>query len=71
MISVGEETGALDIMLGKIADFYDQEVDTAVKGLTSLIEPIVIVVMGVVIGTIVVAMFMPMFGLGELAGKQG
>ncbi len=71
MISVGEETGALDIMLTKIADFYDQEVDTAVKGLTSLIEPIVIVVMGVVIGTIVIAMFMPMFGLGELAGKQG
>jgi|CXWL01.1.fsa_nt_gi type IV pilus assembly protein PilC len=71
MISVGEETGALDIMLAKIADFYDQEVDTAVKGLTSLIEPIVIVVMGVIIGTIVIAMFMPMFGLGELAGKQG
>lgn len=71
MISVGEETGALDIMLTKIADFYDQEVDTAVKGLTSLIEPIVIVVMGLIIGTIVIAMFMPMFGLGELAGKQG
>lgn len=71
MISVGEETGALDVMLAKIADFYDQEVDTAVKGLTSLIEPIVIVVMGLVIGTIVVAMFMPMFGLGELASKQG
>jgi type IV pilus assembly protein PilC len=71
MISVGEETGALDIMLSKIADFYDQEVDTAVKGLTSLIEPIVIVVMGCVIGTIVVAMFMPMFGLGDLAGKEG
>ena len=71
MISVGEETGALDVMLSKIADFYDQEVDTAVKGLTSLIEPIVICVMGVVIGTIVICMFMPMFGLGELAGKQG
>jgi type IV pilus assembly protein PilC len=71
MISVGEETGALDIMLSKIADFYDSEVDTAVKGLTSLIEPIVIVVMGLIIGTIVIAMFMPMFGLGELAGKQG
>ena len=70
MISVGEETGSLDIMLSKIADFYDQEVDTAVKGLTSLIEPIVIVVMGGVIGTIVVAMFMPMFGLGELAGNM-
>lgn len=71
MISVGEETGSLDIMLSKIADFYDQEVDTAVKGLTSLIEPIVIVVMGVIIGTIVVAMFLPMFGLGELAGNMG
>ncbi|HEX4049211.1 MAG TPA: type II secretion system F family protein, partial [Elusimicrobiota bacterium] len=71
MISVGEETGALDVMLSKIADFYDQEVDTAVKGLTSLIEPIVIVVMGIVIGTIVVSMFMPMFSLGDLASKQG
>ncbi len=70
MISVGEETGALDIMLSKIADFYDQEVDAAVKGLTSMIEPIVIVVMGVVIGTIVVAMFMPMFGMGELASNM-
>jgi type IV pilus assembly protein PilC len=71
MISVGEETGALDIMLNKIADFYDQEVDAAVKGLTSMIEPIVIVIMGIIIGTIVVAMFMPMFSMGELAGKQG
>lgn len=71
MISVGEETGALDVMLAKIADFYDQEVDTAVKGLTSLIEPIVIVIMGIIIGTIVIAMFMPMFSMGELAGKQG
>ncbi|MBI5210480.1 MAG: type II secretion system F family protein [Elusimicrobia bacterium] len=71
MISVGEETGALDIMLSKIADFYDQEVDTAVKGLTSMIEPIVICIMGVVIGTIVIAMFMPMFGMGELASKAG
>ncbi|MDD5628256.1 MAG: type II secretion system F family protein [Elusimicrobia bacterium] len=70
MISVGEETGALDAMLAKIADFYDQEVDTAVKGLTSLIEPIVIVVMGAIVGTIVAAMFLPMFGMGELAGNM-
>lgn len=70
MISVGEETGSLDIMLQKIADFYDMEVDAAVKGLTSLIEPIVIVIMGIIIGTIVVAMFLPMFGLGELAGNM-
>lgn len=70
MISVGEETGSLDIMLTKIADFYDQEVDTAVKGLTSLIEPLVIVVMGVIIGGLVIAMFLPMFSLGELAGNM-
>ncbi|MBI5596292.1 MAG: type II secretion system F family protein [Elusimicrobia bacterium] len=66
MIGVGEETGALDQMLTKIADFYDQEVDTAVKGLTSMIEPLVIVVMGIIIGSIVVAMFLPMFQLGSM-----
>ncbi|MFA5779031.1 MAG: type II secretion system F family protein [Elusimicrobiota bacterium] len=71
MISVGEETGNLDTMLTKIADFYDQEVDVAVKGLTSMIEPIVICVMGIVIGAIVIAMFMPMFSMGALAGKAG
>jgi type IV pilus assembly protein PilC len=70
MISVGEETGALDVMLSKIADFYDQEVDTAIKGLTSLIEPIVIVIMGTIVGTIVAAMFLPMFGMGELASNM-
>ncbi|MDE2238023.1 MAG: type II secretion system F family protein, partial [Elusimicrobia bacterium] len=70
MIAVGEETGALDVMLGKIADFYDMEVDAAVKGLTSLIEPIIIVVMGVLIGTLVVAMFLPMFDLGQLASNM-
>jgi type IV pilus assembly protein PilC len=70
MISVGEETGGLDIMLGKIADFYDQEVDTAVKGLTSMIEPLIMVVMGVVIGAIVISMFMPMFSMGDLAGNS-
>ena len=68
MISVGEETGSLDNMLTKIADFYDTEVDTAVKGLTSMLEPIIMIVLGVVIGTIVIAMFMPMFGLGEMVG---
>lgn len=68
MISIGEETGSLDAMLAKIADFYDQEVDVAVKALTSMIEPIIIVVMGVVIGSIVIAMFMPMFEMGNLAG---
>ncbi|MEA3307385.1 MAG: type II secretion system F family protein [Elusimicrobiota bacterium] len=68
MIGVGEETGGLDNMLEKIADFYDQEVDTAVKGLTSMLEPIIMIIMGFVIGTIVIAMFMPMFSLGDMAG---
>jgi len=69
MVAIGEETGNLDTMLNKIADFYDQEVDTAVKGLTSMIEPLIIVAMGFIIGFIVIAMFLPMFELGNLAGK--
>jgi len=68
MISVGEETGGLDTMLNKIADFYDQEVDTAVKGLTSMIEPLIMIFMGVVIGGIVIAMFMPMLSMSDIAG---
>lgn len=66
MISVGEKTGGLDEMLQKIADFYDEEVDAAVSALTSLIEPLIIVVMGVVIGGILVAMYLPMF---DIIGK--
>lgn len=66
MINVGEETGALDAMLSKIADFYEDEVDAAVEGLTSIIEPILIVFLGVTIGFIVVAMFMPMFSIGNV-----
>lgn len=63
MINVGEQTGGLDEMLSKIADFYDDEVDAAVSALTSILEPVMIVVMGVVIGGMVVAMYMPMFDL--------
>ncbi|HEX7079059.1 MAG TPA: type II secretion system F family protein [Candidatus Eisenbacteria bacterium] len=63
MISVGEETGALDDMLTRIADFYDDEVDTAVDALTSLIEPLMIVFMGSVVGGMVIAMYLPMFKL--------
>lgn len=66
MIGVGEETGALDMMLAKVADFYDQEVDAEVKGLTSMIEPLVMVIMGIVIGTIVTAMFLPMMNMPNL-----
>ncbi len=61
MISVGEETGALDTMLTKIADFYDEEVAAMVESLTALIEPLMIAVMGVVIGGIIVSLYMPMF----------
>jgi type IV pilus assembly protein PilC len=66
MISVGENTGALDQMLQKIADFYDDEVDTAVSALTSLLEPIMIVFLGVVVGGLVVAMYLPIFKLVTL-----
>src|SRR5213595_808141 len=66
MISVGENTGALDQMLQKIADFYDDEVDTAVTALTSLLEPIMIVFLGVVVGGLVVAMYLPIFKLVTL-----
>ena len=60
MIAVGEETGGLDMMLDKIADFYEDEVAAAVKALTSIIEPIMIVVVGVIVGFVVISMYMPM-----------
>ena len=66
MISVGEATGAMDTMLGKIAEFYEDEVDTAVAGMMKLIEPILIFFLGVVIGGIVVCMFMPIFKMHEI-----
>ncbi len=61
MIAVGEETGALDTMLNKIADFYDEEVSTAVDGLTSLIEPLMMASLGVIVGGMVIALYLPMF----------
>lgn len=69
MIAVGEQTGALDAMLGKIADFYDEEVDTAVANLTALLEPMLMVFLGVVIGGVVIAMYMPIFKLVTVVGK--
>jgi type IV pilus assembly protein PilC len=63
MINVGETTGALDMMLSKIADFYEDEVDTAVAGLLTLLEPVMIAFLGVVVGGIVIAMYMPIFDL--------
>jgi type IV pilus assembly protein PilC len=63
MIGVGEQTGAMDTMLSKIADFYEDEVDAAVEGMMKLIEPVMIAFLGIVIGTIVVAMYLPLFTL--------
>lgn len=68
MISVGESTGALDSMLVKIADFYDEEVDQAVENLTAAIEPVMMVFMGVIIGGLVVSMYLPIF---KMAGAVG
>ncbi|WP_028325045.1 type II secretion system F family protein [Desulfatirhabdium butyrativorans] len=65
MIAVGETTGALDVMLGKIADFYDEEVDQAVANLTSLIEPFMLVFLGVTIGGLVIAMYLPIFKIAS------
>src|SRR5687768_18622767 len=63
MIAVGEQTGGLDEMLSKIADFYDEEVDAAVSGLLALMEPTMIVFLGVVVGGMVVAMYLPIFDM--------
>ncbi len=65
MCSIGEETGALDSMLGKVADFYEAEVDDAVEALSSLMEPLIMVVLGTLIGGMVVAMYLPIFKLGQ------
>ena len=68
MIAIGEQTGALDAMLGKIADFYEQEVDSAIASLLTLIEPVMIGFLGVTIGSIVIAMYLPLFTLiGKMA----
>ena len=68
MISVGEATGALDNMLNKIADFYDDEVDSAVAALTSMLEPMLMIFLGVVVGFVIIAMYMPIFQMGAAAG---
>jgi type IV pilus assembly protein PilC len=68
MINVGEETGELDKMLMKVADFYEDEVEQAVKAMTSVIEPLMIVVLGGMVGSILVAMYLPMFKVFDLVG---
>jgi type IV pilus assembly protein PilC len=68
MVAVGEQTGALDAMLGKIADFYDDEVDAAVEGLTAMIEPFMMVFLGTTIGGLVIAMYLPIFKMAGVVG---
>jgi len=71
MIGVGEQTGAMDAMLQKIADFYEDEVDAAVKDLLAAMEPLMIVFLGVVVGGIVISMYLPLFSLiGQLAAAH-
>jgi type IV pilus assembly protein PilC len=68
MIAVGEEAGALDIMLVKIADFFDEEVDTAVETVMTMIEPMMILFLGGTVGTLIIAMYLPIFGMGAAVG---
>lgn len=68
MVAIGEESGALDSMLSKVADFFEEEVDTAVEGLSSLMEPVIMVILGVLIGGMVVAMYLPIFKIGSVVG---
>ena len=66
MVSIGEEAGSLDAMLSKVADFYESEVDDAVEALSSLMEPIIMVVLGTLIGGMVIAMYLPIFKMGQV-----
>jgi type IV pilus assembly protein PilC len=66
MTAIGEESGSLDHMLGKAAEFYEDEVDEMVKGLSSLMEPFIIVFLGTIIGGIVIAMYLPIFKIGQV-----
>ena len=68
MTSIGEESGSLDSMLDKVADFYEEEVDNAVAALSSLLEPLIMIILGVLIGGLVIAMYMPIFKMGQVVG---
>jgi type IV pilus assembly protein PilC len=63
MIAVGEETGSLDAMLGKIADFYEDEVNASIKALTSILEPILMIGVGAIVGVVVISMYLPIFNM--------
>ena len=68
MVQIGEESGQLDSMLGKVADFFENEVDDAVDALASMMEPLIMVILGVLIGGLVVALYLPIFKLGSVVG---
>ena len=68
MVQIGEESGSLDAMLGKVADFYEEEVDNAVEAISSLMEPVIMVVLGTLIGGLVIAMYLPIFKMGQAVG---
>ena len=65
MVAIGEESGALDTMLDKVASYYEEEVDNAVDGLTSLMEPLIMSVLGVLVGGLIIAMYLPIFQMGN------
>jgi type IV pilus assembly protein PilC len=65
MLAIGEETGEMDAMLSKVADFYEDEVTTMVKALTSMLEPAMIVLVGIIVGSVLLAMYLPMFSIYE------
>jgi type IV pilus assembly protein PilC len=70
MVRIGEETGELEQMLSKIADFYEDEVDAAIASLTSIIEPLMMIGVGFMVGIIIISMYLPMFKLMQLIGNQ-
>jgi len=67
-LMIGEESGALDTMLGKVADFYEEEVDNTVDALSSLLEPLIMVVIGTIVGGLVIALYLPIFQMGKVIG---
>lgn len=69
MISIGEQSGTMDVMLGKIADFYEDEIESAVKAMTSLVEPLLMVFLGGIIAVLVIAMYLPIFNMGDVIGS--
>ncbi len=71
MLGIGEETGAIEVMASKIADFYEGEVEESVNRMSTLMEPIIMVILGLIVGTLVVAMYMPIFKMGAVVTHGG